>query len=170
MTLFGQRIGTRVALWLAMCVLGLLTACSNFTARPDTTPQDVWQGRLAVNISADPALTFSANFALQGSARAGVLALTGVLGTRVATLRWSEGSATLQTPQELLEFESVDAMLTRSLGAPLPLSALFGWLQGETATPAGWEVDLHDLPAGRIRARRMAPEAIADIQIILEPR
>jgi len=91
-----------------------------------------------------------------------------MLGMRLATLRWDERSATLQTPTQLLSFTSVDAMLAHSIGTPLPLAAVFGWLQGEAASAAGWAVDLQDLPAGRIHAWRLAPDAPAEIRIILE--
>jgi outer membrane lipoprotein LolB len=147
----------------------MLTACANFNTRTDKAIEDFWQGRVAVNIASEPAQAFSANFALEGSASEGVLTFTSILGTRIAILRWSPHAATLQTPQELLPFGSADAMLRHILGAPLPLETLFGWLRGERTTAPGWEVDLHDLSAGRIRARRLAPDAAAEIKIVLEP-
>lgn len=156
-------------LWLAMCWLTLLASCANFSARTGNPSQAVWQGRLAVHIASDPAQAFSANFVLEGSASDGALALTSLLGTRVATLRWSADAATLQTSKELRQFDSVDALVNHSLGAPLPMAALFGWLRGNPDAPPGWEVDLKDLSAGRIRARRLAPDAATDIKIILEP-
>jgi outer membrane lipoprotein LolB len=84
-------------------------------------------------------------------------------------MRWSVGAATLQTPQELLKFASLDAMVAHSVGTPLPMEALFGWLQGDPSAPAGWAVDLQDLDTGRIRAWRLAPDKAAEIKIILEP-
>jgi outer membrane lipoprotein LolB len=120
-------------------------------------------------VASEPPQAFSANFALLGSALQGSLELSSVLGTRLATLRWDASSATLQTPTELLQFASVDAMVAHSMGTPLPLAAVFAWLQGEAATAAGWAVDLQDLPAGRLRAWRLAPDAAAEIRIILEP-
>lgn len=160
------------ALWalLALCWLLSLGGCASPTTRsPTDAAQPSWQGRLAVKVAGEPPQAFSANFALLGSASQGSLTLSSVLGNRLATLRWNASSATLQTPTELLQFASVDAMVAHSMGTPLPLAAVFDWLQGEAATAAGWAVDLQDLPAGRLRAWRLAPDAAAEIRIILEP-
>jgi len=162
-----------VMLWLTLCWLALIAGCANFYARPEGTSQAYlqrhWQGRLAVTVESDPIQAFSANFSLEGSPTEGTLALTSVIGTRLATMHWSARTATLQTSKELLHFDSVDALLTQALGAPLPLPALFGWLRGDATAPPGWEVDLKDRPIGRIRARRLSPDAAADIKIIVEP-
>jgi len=166
----GISFGSIEGRWLVVCWLSFLTACASFNSPHDNTMQDAWQGRVAVNIASDPAQAFTAYFALQGSASEGVLTLTSMLGTRVATLRWSAHAAALQTPQELSQFDSADAMLMHILGAPLPLAALFGWLQGERVPGPGWNVDLLDLSTGRIQARRLAPDPAAEIKIILEPR
>ena len=160
------------ALWalLALSWLLMLGGCASPTARSSAdAAQPSWQGRLAVKVASEPPQAFSANFALLGSAMQGSLELSSVLGTRLATLRWDASSATLQTPTELLRFASVDAMVAHSMGTPLPLAAVFAWLQGEAATAAGWAVDLQDLPAGRLRAWRLAPDAAAEIRIIFEP-
>ena len=160
------------AFWalLALGWLFMLGGCASPTVRSTTgAAQPSWQGRLAVKVASEPPQAFSADFALLGSASQGSLALSSVLGTRLATLRWDASSATLQTPTELLRFTSVDAMVAHSMGTPLPLAAVFGWLRGEAASATGWEVDLQDLPAGRLRAWRLAPDAAAEIRIILEP-
>ena len=160
------------ALWalLTLSWLLLLGGCASPTARSSADAvQPSWQGRLAVKVASEPPQAFSANFALLGSVTQGSMELSSVLGTRLATLRWDANSATLQTPTELLRFTSVDAMVAHSMGTPLPLVAVFGWLRGEAASATGWEVDLQDLPAGRLRAWRLAPDAAAEIRIILEP-
>lgn len=170
MTLQARRRTAPAMRRMALCWLLLLSGCATHTARhPPMHAQATWQGRLAVKIASDPPRAFSADFALEGSANEGALALTSVLGTRVATLRWSPRNATLQTPQEVLTFESADAMVAHSLGAPLPMGALFGWLQGDSTAPPGWEVDLQELPLGRLRARRLGPDSPADIKIVFEP-
>ncbi len=124
---------------------------------------------MAVKVASEPPQAFSANFALEGSATQGSLALTSLLGTRLADLRWSAEAASLQTPYESRLFTSVDAMVAHSVGTPLPMAALFGWLHGDASAPAGWAVDLQDRPSGRIRAWRLAPDAAAEIKIILDP-
>ena len=155
---------------VAACWLLLVSGCANInTGRARDPAQAFWQGRLAVKVTSDPPQAFSANFALQGSATQGSLALTSLLGTRLATLQWNADTASLQTPQESLQFASVDAMVAHSVGTPLPMAALFAWLHGDTSTAAGWAVDLQDWPAGRIRAWRLAPDAAAEIKIILDP-
>ncbi|MDH4478788.1 MAG: lipoprotein insertase outer membrane protein LolB [Rhodoferax sp.] len=156
-------------LLLALGWLLLLSGCAPLQTQHPAQAQTRWQGRLAVKVATEPPQAFSANFALQGSAAQGALSLTSVLGTRLADMRWGADAATLQTPKESLRFDSVDAMILHSVGTPLPLNALFGWLQGRAGAAAGWDVDLQDLPSGRIRAWRLAPDAAAEIKIILDP-
>ncbi len=160
------------ALWalLALCWVLMLGGCASPTVRssPDGA-QAGWQGRLAVKVASEPPQAFSAHFELLGSATQGSLELSSILGTRLATLRWDASSATLQTSVDLLRFSSVDAMVAHTMGTAFPIAAVFGWLQGEAATAADWAVDLQELPAGRLRAWRLAPDAAAEIRIILEP-
>jgi len=159
-------VGPALLLWGLLLIGG----CAPLpTKTPTETTASRWQGRLSVKVQAQPAQAFSANFALQGSADEGALTLTGVLGTRLAEMHWGADAATLQTPQELLRFDSVDAMVRHSVGTPLPLNALFGWLTGRDGAPPGWAVDLGERSVGRIRAWRLAPDAAAEIKIILEP-
>jgi outer membrane lipoprotein LolB len=106
---------------------------------------------------------------LRGSANQGTLALTSVLGTSLATLRWDADGATLTTPQQSQKFASVDEMAVTSLGTPLPMATLFGWLQGDATPAAGWQVDLQSRAQGRIKAWRLAPDAATEIKIILDP-
>jgi len=125
---------------------------------------------MAVTVASEPPQAFSAGFLLLGSASKGTLTLTSPLGTSLATLHWDANSATLKTPQQSQKFASADDMVAYSVGTPLPIATLFGWLQGDPSTPNGWAVDLHDLASGRIRAWRLAPDTEAEIKIILEPR
>ena len=164
-----RRLAPAVALLVA-CWLLLVSGCANLnTGRAHHPAQAFWQGRLAVKVASEPPQAFSAYFALQGSATQGSLTLTSLLGTRLATLQWTPETASLQTPHESLQFASVDAMVAHSVGTPLPIAAVFAWLHGDSSTAAGWAVDLEDWPTGRIRAWRLAPDAAAEIKIILDP-
>ncbi len=155
---------------LLVCSLLLAAGCANVETRSATDPaQPVWQGRLAVKVASEPPQAFSANFVLLGSASRGTLSLTSILGTSLATLQWDAESATLKTQQSVKQFGSADDMVTYSVGTPLPIATLFGWLQGDATTVEGWQVDLQSLATGRIRAWRLAPDAAAEIKIILEP-
>lgn len=165
-----RRACALLSAWLLGCSLLLAAGCANVETGSATDPaQPVWQGRLAVKVDSHPPQAFSANFVLLGSASQGTLSLTSILGTSLATLRWDAQSATLKTPQAVRQFASADDMVAYSVGTPLPIATLFGWLQGDAAPVEGWQVDLQSLAAGRIRAWRLAPDAAAEIKIILEP-
>jgi len=165
-----RRACALLGAWLFGYSLLLATGCANVETRSATDPaQPVWQGRLAVKVDSTPPQAFSANFVLAGSPNQGMLTLTSILGTSLATLRWDAFSASLKTPQTTQEFASADDMVAHSVGTPLPVATLFGWLRGDATTAAGWQVDLQSLDSGRIRAWRLAPDAAAEIKIILDP-
>jgi len=165
-----RRACALLSVWLLGCSLLLAAGCANVETRSATdTAQPVWQGRLAVKVESTPPQAYSANFVLVGSPNQGTLTLTSVLGTSLATLRWDAFGASLKTPQTMQEFASADDMVAYSVGTPLPIATLFGWLTGDATTVAGWQVDLQSLASGRIRAWRLAPDAAAEIKIILEP-
>ena len=157
----------------AALVALLLAACA---APPVATPSaalahaQVRSGRLALSVQDRPGDSFSSAFELRGRPEAGQLTLLNPLGTVVAVLRWQPGSATLEAqgraPQQ---FDSLQAMVEQATGAPIPVAALFDWLDG-TATPvAGWQVDLSSLADGRLRAHRQAPPPEAGLRIVLDP-
>ena len=165
-----RRACALLGAWLLGCSLLLAAGCANVETRSATDPaQPVWQGRLAVKVESNPPQAFSANLVLVGSQNQGTLTLTSVLGTSLATMRWDAFSASLKTPQTTQEFASADDLVAHSVGTPLPIATLFGWLRGNATTVAGWHVDLQALDSGRIRAWRLAPDAAAEIKIILEP-
>lgn len=156
--------------WLLGCCLLLAAGCANVDPRTAADPeQPVWQGRLALKVAGEPAQAFSANFVLRGSASRGTLSLTSILGTSLATLSWDAQSATLKTPQTVQQFASADDLVSHSVGTALPIATLFGWLHGDATPVEGWQVDLQSLAQGRIKAWRLAPDAAAEIKIILEP-
>jgi outer membrane lipoprotein LolB len=58
-------------------------------------------------------------------------------------------------------------MARATTGSDLPVASLFAWLRGEAEDAAGWQVDLSELPDGRIVARHLE-EVQAELKIILD--
>jgi len=149
----------------------LLVACSTPAKRQEyVTPNDVWEGRLSVQVAGEPPQRISADFFLEGTARRASLTLNSPLGTRLARMQWDATSATLEVGDQKLSFESVDAMSTHSLGSALPMQALFAWLHGRPETAPGWEIQTLDVLQGRIRARSVDRTPAVQIDLVLEPR
>ena len=159
-----------LAACLAM-VAALLTACSTPAKRQEyVTPNDVWEGRLSVQVAGDPPQRISADFFLEGTARRASLTLNSPLGTRMARMQWDATSATLELGDQKRSFESVDAMTTHTLGSALPMQAFFEWLHGRPETAPGWELQTLDKLQGRIRARSLDRTPAVQIDLVLEPR
>ena len=152
-------------------VAALLTACSTPAKRQEyVTPNDVWEGRLSVQVAGDPPQRISADFFLEGTARRASLTLNSPLGTRMARMQWDATSATLELGDQKRSFESVDAMTTHTLGSALPMQAFFEWLHGRSETAPGWELQTLDKLQGRIRARSVERTPAVQIDLVLEPR
>lgn len=135
---------------------------------PENLGHKVWTGRLGLQVASEPPQSFSASFELKGTALTGELTLVSPLGSTLATLRWSPGSATLRTAQEVQQYESVDTLTRRMVGTPLPIHALFDWLNGINTTAAGWRADLGRLEQGRLAANRTTPEPAAELRLLLD--
>lgn len=149
----------------------LLTACSTPAKRQEyVTPNDVWEGRLSVQVAGDPPQRISADFFLEGTVRRASLTLNSPLGTRMARMQWGATSATLESGDQKRSFESVDAMTTHTLGSALPMQAFFGWLHGRPESAPGWELQTLDMLQGRIRARSVDRTPAVQIDLVLEPR
>jgi outer membrane lipoprotein LolB len=136
------------------------------------TQASIWRGRLAVRIDADgatqPAQSVSAGFELTGNAIEGGLTLYTPIGGTAAVLNWSQHDASIIAQSEQRHFTSLDALIQAALGTPIPINALFSWLDG-TNTPAdGWMADLTGHANGRITARRTTPAPPAELRIVLE--
>lgn len=127
-----------------------------------------WQGRLALKVQSTPEQAFSADFDLQGTPQEGTLTFSTPLGTVLARLQWDALAATLQARGETRHFDSLEALTRHTTGTALPVASLFGWLQGHDVPAPGWEVDLQDLPAGRLTARKLGPDAPAELKILLD--
>lgn len=152
---------------LLMGVLALLSGCAQPTLRPSPSAP-LWLGRLALRVDSLPPQSLAASFELQGSAKQGTLLLSGPLGQAVARLDWQPGRATLMDATGVRQFDSLEALLTQSLGAPLPVHALFEWLAGRELVAAGWQADLSELAQGRLSARRLQPEPVAELRLLIE--
>jgi outer membrane lipoprotein LolB len=163
----GLRLAVAVALLLATV---FIAGCAHTTGARGQNDQQgsYWQGRLALKVHSTPMQAFSADFELQGNAEAGTLSFFTPLGSTAARLEWDVDGAQLQTTGEPQRFESLDALTLNTTGATLPIHSLFAWLNGSESLTPGWQVNLQDLPNGRISAQRLAPEVPADLKIILQ--
>lgn len=124
---------------------------------------------MALKVKGTPPQAFAADFDLQGSVQAGSLTFTSPLGNTLAHLQWDRSAAFLHSGGQSQRFDSLDALTRHALGTELPIASLFSWLQGTDIDTPGWQADLHDLPAGRLNARRLTADAPAELKIILEP-
>ena len=149
-----------------------LAGCAT-TARPPTEGTAAWtSGRLSVRIESDPAQNVSAGFELRGTGDSGELRLNSPLGTRLATARWTPGSAVLTDSQGEQRYANLDELSRRALGEALPLAALPDWLAGRPWPQAphrsnqagfeqlGWQVALTRKAEGFIEASRAAAPAV----------
>lgn len=158
----------RFTLLLALVWLG---GC----ALPPPVPQPaqagtaVWRGRLALRVDSEPPQSFFAAFELRGRPGSGELQLFSPLGSTLARLQWSPLSATLHNNGETRHFDSLEALATQATGAPIPIAALFDWLDGRDVPADGWTADLSRLAEGRLLARRSQPAPLSELRLILEP-
>jgi outer membrane lipoprotein LolB len=170
--LFARGACIPAAFIQATLVLVLLSGCASQRLQPPHDPatqatQAHWQGKLSVKVWSQPMQAFSANFELQGLPSQGELLLSTALGTTVAHMQWQPGVATLQANGSLQQFDSLQELARQSTGTELPIASLFAWLQGQEEVATGWQVDMQDLPQGRLLARRV-DGVQAELKIILE--
>lgn len=144
--------------------LALLAGCAT-PPKPQAAPgEQAWSGRLALTVQGEQ--PFSAGFELKGAPEQGELTLLTPLGGTAGVARWAPGSATLRTDKGTREFASLDELATQVAGAPIPIAALFDWLQGRATQVPGWNVDVSQVPQGRLRAQRTSPPA--DLRLAFE--
>jgi outer membrane lipoprotein LolB len=161
----------RRACTLALASLALAACAPLPPARPDG---EGWQGKLGYRLEAadgERAQAGSAQFDLQGSARAGQLQLTSPLGTTLASASWGPQGLSLFDGRDTWTYADLDALgaaLGERLGGlPLPLAALFDWLSGRPWAAAehtargpdqfeqlGWRVQ-RDGPRLTLRQQRL---------------
>jgi len=136
-----------------------------------------WIGRIAVRTQAadsnaafptqSAGQSWAASFDLQGSPGQGQLQLLSPLGTVVAQAQWRTEGAIWQADAQTHTAPTLQDLLVSQLKLPLPVDALFAWLDGQAAQAEGWVVDLSQHPNGRIQAQYSGPPTV-DIRIILE--
>ncbi|MFG6415610.1 outer membrane lipoprotein LolB [Roseateles sp. DC23W] len=132
----------------ALLVLALaLAGCAQVPKTPpSTTAETRLGGRISVTVAGDAhkrGTGGAASFELFGGPQAGRLELTSPLGSLVARASWQPGRVTLQTPDDERRFDDLDALTRELLGEPVPVAALFDWLQ---ARP--WAAAPHQKTAG----------------------
>jgi outer membrane lipoprotein LolB len=115
-----------------------------------------------------PDQSFSAAFELQGNAQQGSLLLLTPLGTTAARVRWTAALTTLQSGGETREFPDLQTLINHLLGTDVPVTALFAWLDGQQVEIDGWQVDLTQRTEGKITARRLMPQPMAELRLVLE--
>jgi outer membrane lipoprotein LolB len=150
-----------------------MAGCALPPLSPNLSPGlRVWRGRLAVRVEADgaeqPARSVSAGFELTGTATEGGLTLYTPIGGTAAVLAWSSGDASFTTSSERRHFPSLNALIKEAVGTPIPVQALFAWLDGSYTSADGWTADLTGHTDGRITAKRTTPAPQAELRIVLD--
>jgi len=181
MAMFSHLCCRLAASFMTAVVLSVLGACSTWQPPPldqsmpansaaNVAQQARFAGHLSLKLQAfegKSAEGGSFHFDLQGLATAGVLDISTPLGTMVASVRWSPENASLLTPDGQQVYASMDALLTQTIGEPLPISTIMQWLKGQPdpSLPstwvestqfdqAGWRVDTAELSSGVLHANR----------------
>ena len=164
-----MRATRRHCLLLAPALL-LLSACAQrpLLAPPAAGLRTQWNGRMSLRVDTDPVQSMTAGFDLRGMAVAGELSLYTPLGSTLARMLWSAGTAELQWNGQRRNFDSMDALTTEATGTALPIAGLFQWLNGEPAQVPGWSADLQGLHQGELLARRITPAPTVELRLIFE--
>lgn len=123
---------------------------------------------MALRIESSPVQSLSAGFELSGNAQTGELVLFTPLGSTYASLSWRPASAQLRVNGDVRAFNSLDELVLAATGADLPIASLFLWLSGENMVMPGWQVDLGDLPKGKLQAFRTEPTPRIELRIALD--
>ncbi|MGV3572531.1 MAG: lipoprotein insertase outer membrane protein LolB [Ramlibacter sp.] len=154
---------------LGACVLfAALAGCATPPRGAVEPGVQIWTGRLALSVQANPPQAFSAGFELKGAPATGELTLFNPLGGTLAVLAWTPGAATLKSSDGVRQFASVEALASEVTGAELPVAALFDWLAGKATQVAGWQADVSGVASGRLRAQRSTPAPAADLRIAFD--
>ncbi len=153
---------------LGFVAAGLLAACAQLPQGQIDSRASSWSGRLSLQVQSEPPQSFTAGFELKGSAQQGELRLNSPLGNTLLAARWSPLEAILYAGDTPRSYASIDELIEKSTGAPLPVAALFDWLAGKSTASEGWLPDLRQQRAGRINARRNQPLPPSELRIVLD--
>ena len=156
------------ARWTVLACATVLAACAT-PPRPAEVGEDVWSGRLALQIDSASPQSFSAAFDLRGAPTAGELQLTSPLGNTLATVVWTPAGAELRQGSRVTRRGSLDELTRELSGTEVPVAALFGWLRGQAGDVPGWQADLSRQAEGRITARRTWPLPTAELRVVFQP-
>jgi outer membrane lipoprotein LolB len=143
----------------------LLSACAT---APRERPAQFWSGRLGLQVQSDPPQNLQAAFELQGDPQSGDLTLLNPVGGIMARLSWNPQQATWVRGDERRTQPSMEQLTQQLVQTPLPVQALFDWIEGRPQSHAGWEADLSARAQGRITARRTTPGPEALLRIVLD--
>lgn len=151
-----------------------IAGCAVPTGARSSIHSSSWRGRLSVRVDGDPAdadlpgQSLTAGFELVGAMQQGQLLLFTPLGSTAAVVDWRTGWATLRAQGQTREFTGLDELIKHLLGTPVPVAAMFAWLDGQPVNADGWEVDLSNRSQGKIVARRLLPTPAAELRLVLE--
>lgn len=144
----------------------VMSACAS-TAPTVRTPH-FWSGRLGLQVFSDPPQSYHVSFELQGSPQAGEMTLLSPVGHVLARLQWDEHQATLERGQDRWQQADVDTLVRQLIPAPVPMTTLFGWLQGQASQDAHWTANLSAQAEGRIQAQRLHPLPRAELRLVID--
>ncbi len=166
-----NRLLSRIAAFMLTFFATILIAgCAHQTGAraPNDAKNGFWAGRIGLQIESEPPQAFFAGFELKGQVEQGELSLTSPIGSTLAVMRWSPTEAVLESGGELKRFDSVDALLEKTTGAAIPVTALFDWLNGKNTSLNGWTADLSQQATGRVEATRTTPLPATKLRIVFE--
>ena len=148
------------------------TASAPVPQKADSDPRPAqvlrqFAGRVAVTIESEPVQFMSAEFELEGDANAGELRLYGPWVGLVAVLQWEPGRAVLIEGQRRRVVKSIDALIERVTGAPIPLSMVFDWLHHRPVPNPDWWVEARTSTQDRLRAIRLQPLPRIELTMVL---
>lgn len=158
-------------LWRLLVLLTtavVLGACAT-PPKPVQPGESAWSGRLALSVDSEPPQSFSAGFELRGSPLAGELQLVSPLGNTLALVVWDRTGAELRQGGQTTRRGSLDELTAELSGTAVPVAALFGWLNGQSAEVPGWQADLSRQSEGRVNARRSTPLPTAELRVVFQP-